>query len=86
MKPTVGRVHSLQALEIPQACALPSGVTTKGYRITNENLALLKRHGLIQMLKLTAEALKKHRILFVYTITDAGREWLDIALTEKGFK
>lgn len=76
MRATVGRCNALQALTGPKACALPCGTTTGKYKITADLLALLLHHGMIQELSLTPRARKKHRIVFVYTITDKGRAWV----------
>ncbi len=77
MRATVGRLNAMTALAAPQACAMPDGTATNGYRITSDLLALLLRHGMIQESDLTPKARAKHRIIFVYTITDRGMDWLD---------
>lgn len=79
MRVTPGRCRSLEALAEPRACAFPDGVTTSGYRITSDILDILGRNGMIQESHLSDKSRKKQRIVFVYTITEAGREWLDRA-------
>lgn len=82
MRVTVGRCNALQALAAPSACAWPDGTTTSGYRITNNLIALLLRHEMIREASLSQKARKKHRIVFVYMITDAGRTWIDKQITQ----
>lgn len=76
MRLSPGRIISLTVLARPQACAFPDGRCTGGYKITSDLLDVLGRNGMIQQSNLTAKSRKKHRIVFVYTITDKGRAWL----------
>lgn len=62
---------------------MPDGTTTSGYKITSDLIALLLRNEMIHEANLSARARKKHRIVFVYIISDAGREWLKTATTLK---
>jgi len=85
MRVTPGRCRSLAALAEDKACAFPDGTTTSGYRITSDLLDLLGRNGMIQESPLTAKSRKKNQIVFVYMITEQGREWLAQAnATSKG--
>lgn len=77
LRPTAGRINALRALEPYRHCALPSGLTTTRYRISSDLLALLERHSFIKRTPLTERARRTQGFVFVYTITDAGRSWLD---------